>query len=89
MLFPFFPFGGPGKRPGRGELEFRPAGGGERRLRVGCGAASIREKADLEPAFEEMLAFDGPYLLDIETPYQEQVLPMIPSGATVQDMIKE
>ena len=55
----------------------------------GCGAATVREKKDLIPAIEEMLAFDGPYLLDVETPYQEQVLPMIPSGGTVEDIIKE
>ncbi len=55
----------------------------------GCGAASIREKADLIPALKEMIAHDGPYVLDIETPYQEQVLPMIPSGHTVRDIIKE
>jgi acetolactate synthase-1/2/3 large subunit len=55
----------------------------------GCGAASIREKKDLVPALEEMIAYDGPYVLDVATPYQEHVLPMIPSGMTVKDIIKE
>ena len=55
----------------------------------GCGAATIREKSDLRPAIEEMLAAEGPYLLDIEVPYQAHVLPMIPSGGTVADLIKE
>jgi acetolactate synthase-1/2/3 large subunit len=55
----------------------------------GCGAASIRKKADLVPALEEMIDYDGPYVLDVEVPYQEHVLPMIPSGHTVRDMIKE
>ncbi|MCG8449154.1 MAG: biosynthetic-type acetolactate synthase large subunit [Pirellulales bacterium] len=55
----------------------------------GWGAASIGEKADLIPAMEEMLAYDGPYLLDVEVPYQEHVLPMIPGGQTVKDIIKE
>jgi acetolactate synthase-1/2/3 large subunit len=55
----------------------------------GCGAASITEKRDLVPALEEMLQYDGPYLLDVNTPYQEHVLPMIPSGQTVDDMIME
>jgi acetolactate synthase-1/2/3 large subunit len=55
----------------------------------GCGAAYIRNKADLVPALEEMLDYPGPYVLDVEVPYQEHVLPMIPSGHTVRDMIKE
>jgi acetolactate synthase I/II/III large subunit len=54
-----------------------------------CGAAYIRGKADLVPALEEMINYPGPYVLDVEVPYQEHVLPMIPSGHTVRDMIKE
>ncbi len=55
----------------------------------GWGSSYIREKADLIPAFEEMIAYNGPYLLDVEVPYQEHVLPMIPGGHTVKDIIKE
>jgi acetolactate synthase-1/2/3 large subunit len=55
----------------------------------GCGAAYVDKKADLAPALEEMLAYDGPYVLDVATPYQEHVLPMIPGGMTVKDIIKE
>ncbi|MCG8585138.1 MAG: thiamine pyrophosphate-dependent enzyme, partial [Pirellulales bacterium] len=55
----------------------------------GCGAASVSKKADLEAALEEMINYDGPYVLDVEVPYQEHVLPMIPSGGTVRDIIKE
>ena len=55
----------------------------------GCGAAYIRKKADLVPAMEEMINYPGPYVLDVEVPYQEHVLPMIPGGHTVRDMIKE
>jgi acetolactate synthase-1/2/3 large subunit len=54
-----------------------------------CGAAAISKKADLVPALEEMIAYPGPYVLDVQVPYQEHVLPMIPSGRTVRDMIKE
>jgi acetolactate synthase I/II/III large subunit len=53
----------------------------------GCGGATIRRKADLEPALLEMIRYPGPYVLDVEVPYQEHVLPMIPSGKTVDDMI--
>jgi acetolactate synthase-1/2/3 large subunit len=56
----------------------------------GCGAATIKEKADLPAALEEMLNYPGPYVLDVEVPYaQEHVLPMIPSGGSVADLINE
>jgi len=35
-----------------------------------------------------MIDSDGPYLLNVMVPYQEHVLPMIPSGMTVRDIIK-
>lgn len=55
----------------------------------GCGAATISKREELVPALEEMIAYPGPFLLDIHVPYQEHVLPMIPSGKTVDDMITE
>jgi acetolactate synthase-1/2/3 large subunit len=53
-----------------------------------CGARTISRREDLDGALEEMLDSKGPYLLDILTPYQEHVLPMIPGGMTVRDIIK-
>ncbi len=35
-----------------------------------------------------MIAYDGPYVLDVQVPYQEHVLPMIPAGVTVKEIIK-
>ena len=55
----------------------------------GCGAATVRRKGDLVGALEEMLAYPGPFVLDVEVPYQEHVLPMIPSGMSVDEMILE
>jgi len=55
----------------------------------GCGAASVSKKSDLVAAITEMIEYDGPFVLDVEVPYQEQVLPMIPSNGTVNDMIVE
>jgi len=52
-------------------------------------AATIRDKADLVPALEEMINSEGPYLLNVQVPYVEHVLPMIPSGKTVDDIITE
>jgi acetolactate synthase-1/2/3 large subunit len=55
----------------------------------GCGADTVREKSDLAAALEEMIRYPGPYVLDVQVPYQEHVLPMIPGGMTVHDMILE
>lgn len=55
----------------------------------GCGAATVSKKSDLAAAIAEMIAHPGPYVLDVEVPYQEHVLPMIPSGHTVNDIILE
>jgi acetolactate synthase-1/2/3 large subunit len=55
----------------------------------GWGAASVSHKDQLGPALEEMIGYDGPYVLDVVTPYQEHVLPMIPANHTVDDMILE
>ncbi len=53
-----------------------------------CGARRITEKKDLDGAIEEMLDSKGPFVLDVLVPYQEHVLPMIPGGMTVKDIIK-
>ncbi len=55
----------------------------------GWGAATISQKSDLTGAIEEMISSDGPYLLNVQVPYVEHVLPMIPGGRTVDDMILE
>ncbi|HUG93367.1 MAG TPA: biosynthetic-type acetolactate synthase large subunit [Planctomycetaceae bacterium] len=55
----------------------------------GLQARHVRRKADFPDAVSEMLACDGPYFLDVLCPYQEHVLPMIPSGKSVSDIITE
>jgi acetolactate synthase I/II/III large subunit len=55
----------------------------------GVKAAHVRSRAKFPAALAEMLNYDGPYLLDVICPYQEHVLPMIPSGRTVRDIIIE
>ncbi len=55
----------------------------------GCGAAYVDRKADLPAALTEMMNYPGPFVLDVATPYQEHVLPMIPGGMTVRDIIKQ
>ena len=55
----------------------------------GLGAAQVRSKLEFPAALKAMLEYDGPYLLDVICPYQEHVLPMIPGGKTVKDIIIE
>lgn len=55
----------------------------------GCGARYVKKRSELVDALKEMIAYEGPFVLDVEVPYQEHVLPMIPSGMTVKDIIKE
>ena len=55
----------------------------------GWQAGSVREKGQLAYAIQTMIDAPGSYLLDVQVPYQEHVLPMIPSGATVNELIKE
>ncbi len=47
----------------------------------------VHKKEELRDAVQEMLDCDGPFLLDVVVPYTEHVLPMIPAGKTVADMI--
>jgi acetolactate synthase-1/2/3 large subunit len=54
----------------------------------GVPARQIRHKSEVIDALKEMIATPGPYVLDVLVPYQEHVLPMIPAGATVRDIIK-
>jgi acetolactate synthase-1/2/3 large subunit len=54
----------------------------------GVPARDITDKADLDAALIEMIESKGPYVLNVHVPHQEHVLPMIPSGMTVKDIIK-
>ncbi|MBT6460872.1 MAG: biosynthetic-type acetolactate synthase large subunit [Planctomycetaceae bacterium] len=54
----------------------------------GWHAETVSEKKDLESALKRLIDSDGPALLDVQVPYQEQVLPMIPSGMSVRELIK-
>jgi acetolactate synthase-1/2/3 large subunit len=44
-------------------------------------------KKDLRPAIQRMLEAREPYVLDVIVPYTEHVLPFVPAGRTVADMI--
>jgi acetolactate synthase-1/2/3 large subunit len=55
----------------------------------GWQAETISEKKDLESALRRLIEAPGPAILDVQVPYQEHVLPMIPSGMTVKDLIRK
>jgi acetolactate synthase-1/2/3 large subunit len=54
----------------------------------GVTARQVRRKDEVVDALREMIAHPGPYVLDVLVPYQEHVLPMIPAGMTVREIIK-
>ena len=47
----------------------------------------VMYKKDLRAAMQRMLDSDEPYVLDVVTPYSTHVIPFIPAGRTVADMI--
>ncbi|MBM4087959.1 MAG: biosynthetic-type acetolactate synthase large subunit [Planctomycetes bacterium] len=55
----------------------------------GCGGATISKKSELGDALDEMIDYRGPFVLDVHVPYVEHVLPMIPSGHTIDEVILE
>jgi acetolactate synthase-1/2/3 large subunit len=55
----------------------------------GWKARHVYKKSELVDGLQEMLAGNESFLLDVAIPYQEHVLPMIPSGMTVKDLIRE
>ncbi len=55
----------------------------------GIPGRDVFKREELEDAIREMLAADGPYLLDVHTGYEEHVLPMIPPGKDYRSIIFE
>ena len=53
----------------------------------GWKAARVVNPADVELAFEEMLACDGPFLLDLRIPRDQSVFPMVAPGRALTEVI--
>lgn len=49
-------------------------------------ANQVSERKDLQAAVKEMMQFDGPYFLEVKVEKEDNVFPMIPSGASVSDV---
>jgi acetolactate synthase I/II/III large subunit len=59
------------------------------KIAAGFGVKGRRviKRSELRAAIQEMLDHDGPYVLDVIVPFTEHVLPMIPAGRSVKDML--
>lgn len=55
----------------------------------GIKARKVTDRDELPGALNEMLLYDGPYFLEVKVEKEENVFPMIPTGAAVCDMVLE
>jgi len=52
----------------------------------GVKAKTVSDPKELKQAIKEMLDYDGPYLLHVRVEKEENVFPMVPSGASIADI---
>ena len=52
----------------------------------GIKASKVEKRDDLVRSIEELLNHDGPYFLEVTVEKEENVFPMVPSGASVADI---
>jgi acetolactate synthase-1/2/3 large subunit len=59
------------------------------KIAEGFGVAGRRviKREDLHDAIKEMIAHDGPYVLEVVVPHTEHVLPMIKQGCSAKEII--
>ncbi|HPE58522.1 MAG TPA: biosynthetic-type acetolactate synthase large subunit [Bacteroidales bacterium] len=55
----------------------------------GVDGHKVEKRDDLESSIEKMLAHDGPYLLEVAIEKEDNVFPMVPTGASVSDVMLE
>jgi len=53
----------------------------------GIKARRVLRKEDLAGAIAEMLAAEGPFLLDVVVPHREHVMPFIPAGKSAREIL--
>lgn len=54
---------------------------------MGVAATRVERPAELLPAIRQTFAHDGPMLLDVMVPEAEDVLPMVPGGKRLDEMV--
>ncbi len=52
----------------------------------GVPSKKITDRKDLDQAMDDLLAFDGPFLLEIEVQKEGNIFPMVEAGASVSDI---
>lgn len=55
----------------------------------GIKARKVTENSELEDAMDEMIKHDGPFLLEVVVEKEDNVFPMVPTGASVSEIILE
>ena len=55
----------------------------------GIEGQTVTERANLEESIQQMVEHDGPYLLEVVIEKEDNVFPMVPTGASVSDVILE
>ncbi|WP_319265748.1 biosynthetic-type acetolactate synthase large subunit [uncultured Draconibacterium sp.] len=50
---------------------------------------TVDKREDLDASIQKMLDHDGPYLLEVKIEKEDNVFPMVPTGASVSDVILE
>jgi len=55
----------------------------------GVDGHKVDKREDLESSVEKMMAHDGPYLLEVTIEKEDNVFPMVPTGASVSDVMLE
>lgn len=55
----------------------------------GMPAHKVTKREELEAGIQKMMDHDGPYLLEVVVEKEDNVFPMVPSGASVSDIILE
>ena len=55
----------------------------------GIAGHTVKERENLEESIQKMVDHDGPYLLEVMIEKEDNVFPMVPTGASVSDIILE
>lgn len=54
----------------------------------GIPGAKVRQKEQVIPAIQQAMAYDGPFLIDFGIEPEENVYPMVPSGASLSEFLE-
>ena len=55
----------------------------------GIDGHKVEKREDLESSIQKMIEHDGPYLLEVTIEKEDNVFPMVPTGASVSDVMLE